>query len=76
MGGSLSQRRKAVIVGGSVAGLFLGNMLHRRGWDVGIYERVPDDLASRGAGIARHVEMVPIMAAAGVAEARSSGTRP
>jgi 2-polyprenyl-6-methoxyphenol hydroxylase-like FAD-dependent oxidoreductase len=67
MGGSLSQRRKAVI-GGSVAGLFLGNMLHRRGWDVGIYERVPDDLASRGAGIARHVEMVPIMAAAGVAE--------
>jgi|JI10StandDraft_1071094.scaffolds.fasta_scaffold146994_2 2-polyprenyl-6-methoxyphenol hydroxylase-like FAD-dependent oxidoreductase len=68
MGGSLSQRRKAVIVGGSVAGLFLGNMLHRRGWDVGIYERVPDDLASRGAGIARHVEMVPIMAAAGVAE--------
>lgn len=68
MGGAGPHGRKAVIVGGSVAGLFVGNMLLRQGWDVTICERVPDDLASRGAGIARHAEMVPIMAAAGVAE--------
>lgn len=68
MGGLLPERRKAVIVGGSVAGLFIGNMLHRAGWDVSIHERVGDDLASRGAGIARHAEMEPIMAAAGVTE--------
>lgn len=68
MGTPAPARRKAIIVGGSVAGLFVGNMLHRAGWDVAIYERVPDDLASRGAGIARHAEMEPIMAAAGVTE--------
>ncbi|MGE0717980.1 MAG: FAD-dependent monooxygenase [Alphaproteobacteria bacterium] len=68
MGGPLPGRRKAVIVGGSVAGLFIGNMLHRAGWDVAVCERVPDDLASRGAGIARHAELEPIMAAAGVTE--------
>ena len=71
--GTPQARRTAVIVGGSVAGLFAGNMLHRAGWDVAIAERVPDDLASRGAGIARHVEMEPIMAAAGVREAGPLG---
>ena len=28
-------RRKAVIIGGSMGGLFIGNMLVRRGWLVG-----------------------------------------
>ena len=56
---------RAVVIGGSVGGLFIANMLIRRGWDVDIFERVGGELASRGAGIARHHEMIAIMAAAG-----------
>jgi 2-polyprenyl-6-methoxyphenol hydroxylase-like FAD-dependent oxidoreductase len=59
------KRRRAVVIGGSVGGLFIANMLIRRGWDVDIFERVGGELASRGAGIARHHEMIAIMAAAG-----------
>jgi 2-polyprenyl-6-methoxyphenol hydroxylase-like FAD-dependent oxidoreductase len=62
----LGKPRRAVVIGGSVGGLFVANMLIRRGWDVDIFERVGGELASRGAGIARHHEMVAIMAAAGV----------
>jgi len=57
---------RLVIVGGSVGGLFLGNILMRGGWHVDIFERVTEELASRGAGIAEHAAMVPIMAAAGI----------
>jgi 2-polyprenyl-6-methoxyphenol hydroxylase-like FAD-dependent oxidoreductase len=48
-------------------------MLVRAGWHVEIFEKVRDSLASRGAGIARHPEMAPIMEAAGVAADRFSG---
>lgn len=46
--------RRAVIVGGSVGGLFCGLHLLRRGWDVTIHERVPVELSGRGAGIVTH----------------------
>ena len=68
-----SAPRKAIVIGGSVGGLLIGNMLVRSGWRVDIFERVRDDLASRGAGIARHPEMAPIMRAAGVAHDDLSG---
>ncbi|SVB18399.1 uncharacterized protein METZ01_LOCUS171253, partial [marine metagenome] len=35
---------RAVIVGGSVAGVFAGNMLVQRGWQVDILERAVDAL--------------------------------
>ena len=41
-------RGKAIVVGGSVGGLFAGNFLFRQGWDVDIYERASEGLASRG----------------------------
>jgi 2-polyprenyl-6-methoxyphenol hydroxylase-like FAD-dependent oxidoreductase len=50
----LPGQRKAVIAGGSVGGLFVGNMLMRQGWAVEIFERVAGGLESRGAGIAGH----------------------
>ena len=43
--------RRAIIVGGSMSGLFAGLMLRRRGIEVDIYERVESELAGRGAGI-------------------------
>ena len=41
------KRRRAVIVGGSIGGLFAGNMLVQQGWKVDILERAKDDLSSR-----------------------------
>jgi 2-polyprenyl-6-methoxyphenol hydroxylase-like FAD-dependent oxidoreductase len=43
--------RRALIVGGSMSGLFAGLMLRRQGFAVDIYERVEGELAGRGAGI-------------------------
>jgi 2-polyprenyl-6-methoxyphenol hydroxylase-like FAD-dependent oxidoreductase len=57
---------KAVIVGGSVGGLFATNMLRARGWDVQVCERVSSTLESRGAGIAGHAELTRLMRQAGV----------
>ena len=32
------RRRRVLIVGGSLAGLIAGNLLHRTGWDVDIFK--------------------------------------
>jgi len=60
-----ASRPSCIVIGGSVGGLFIGNMLHRMGWQVDIHERVAEGLASRGTGIARHPELDTILAAAG-----------
>lgn len=49
--------RRAVIIGGSLGGLFAANLLRMIGWEVEVLERVADDLAARGTGIATHDEM-------------------
>lgn len=56
----------AIIVGGSMAGLFCGMLLRAAGWDVHVYERAGEELASRGAGIATHDELYTALAAAGI----------
>ena len=63
-----SNKRRAIVVGGSLGGLFAANMLLRKGWDVEVFERVPDELAGRGAGIVTHPELFEAMAAAGIPE--------
>jgi monoamine oxidase len=40
-----SNKRRALIIGGSLGGLFAGNLLHGIGWDVEIFERSARDLA-------------------------------
>lgn len=64
----MGSKPRAIIIGGSVGGLFIGNMLIRCGWQVDIFERVAEGLASRGTGIARHPELDVILAAAGAEE--------
>lgn len=59
-------KSRAIVVGGSLGGLFAANMLLRKGWDVEVFERVPDELAGRGAGIVTHPELFEAMAAAGI----------
>src|SRR5579863_8703351 len=45
-----SQERRAIVVGGSISGLFVGAFLRRIGWQVDIYERSSIELIGRGVG--------------------------
>jgi 2-polyprenyl-6-methoxyphenol hydroxylase-like FAD-dependent oxidoreductase len=58
---------RALVIGGSLAGLFAGLLLHRGGFDVDIYERVHGALAGRGAGIVTHAMLEETLDAAGIA---------
>src|SRR4051812_5112249 len=57
---------KALVIGGSLGGLFAANLLRDLGWEVDVYERVADDLAARGAGIGTHTELVDVLARLGI----------
>jgi 2-polyprenyl-6-methoxyphenol hydroxylase-like FAD-dependent oxidoreductase len=57
---------RAVVIGGSLAGLFAGLLLRRR-FAVDIYERADAELSGRGAGIATHALLWEALDAAGIA---------
>jgi len=59
-------RRKAVVIGGSMAGLFVALLLRRAGWHVDVYERIGVELAGRGAGIVTHSELFEVLGKAGI----------
>lgn len=61
------KQRRALVIGGSLGGLFAANMLRTIGWDVSVFERVDDDLSARGAGIATHAELFDVMRQVGAA---------
>ena len=57
-----SHERRAIVIGGSIAGLFVGAFLRRIGWRVDIYERSSIGLIGRGVGIfATHLELLEVM---------------
>lgn len=58
--------KRALIIGGSLAGLFAANLLRKHGWQISIYERTQGDLASRGAGIGTYSQLFDIMASLGI----------
>ena len=47
----MSGEARALVIGGSVGGLFAAHMLRSIGWEVVVFERSGDDLVRRGAGI-------------------------
>jgi len=69
----MNQARKAIVVGGSLGGLFAANLLLRDGWNVHVYEREGLDMASRGAGIVTHPELMQALAQAGAVVDESLG---
>jgi 2-polyprenyl-6-methoxyphenol hydroxylase-like FAD-dependent oxidoreductase len=64
---------RAIIAGGSIAGLFAGLFLRRAGWETKIFERSPRGLEGRGAGIVTHGELHAAMADCGVVDIPSLG---
>jgi 2-polyprenyl-6-methoxyphenol hydroxylase-like FAD-dependent oxidoreductase len=65
-------RGKVAVIGGSIAGLLAGNIFHRMGWDVHVYERIAEDLEGRGAGITILPGLIEGFRAAGVDESEQS----
>jgi 2-polyprenyl-6-methoxyphenol hydroxylase-like FAD-dependent oxidoreductase len=63
-------RKRAVVIGGSMSGLFTAAFLRQIGWDVDVYERSPVELVGRGAGITTHPELLEALedSGAGVRE--------
>ncbi|MEY9885082.1 FAD-dependent monooxygenase [Bradyrhizobium sp. USDA 329] len=57
---------RALVIGGSMAGLFAALLLRREGWSVDIYERIGAELAGRGAGIVTHRELFDVLGRAGI----------
>jgi 2-polyprenyl-6-methoxyphenol hydroxylase-like FAD-dependent oxidoreductase len=58
-------KRRAIIIGGSMSGLFSAAFLRRIGWDVDVYERSPVELVGRGAGITTHPELLQALQRSG-----------
>jgi 2-polyprenyl-6-methoxyphenol hydroxylase-like FAD-dependent oxidoreductase len=64
---------RAIVIGGSLGGLFAGCLLHKAGWDVTVYERALGDLAGRGAGLGVSREFLEMMRRVGAKFDESSG---
>jgi len=64
-----SRGRRAVVIGGSMSGLFAAAFLRKVGWEVDVYERSPIELVGRGAGITTHPELMEAL------ELSGAGTR-
>lgn len=68
-----ASKRRAIIIGGSMAGLTAALHLQRRGWEVAVYERATTPLSGRGAGIMTHPELRAGVAALGLDASRDFG---
>jgi 2-polyprenyl-6-methoxyphenol hydroxylase-like FAD-dependent oxidoreductase len=68
-----SATRRALVIGGSMSGLFSALYLRQRGWQVEVFERSPVALTGRGAGIMTHPEMRQALAELGLDTSRDFG---
>ena len=62
-----SMNKRAIVIGGSLAGLCSGTLLRSIGWQVDIYERSTRDLDSRGGGVVLQADVVTALKKAGIA---------
>ncbi len=64
---------RALIIGGSLGGLFAANLLARQGWEVDVFEHSGSDLVGRGAGIITHPDLFDALSRIGVGIDESFG---
>jgi 2-polyprenyl-6-methoxyphenol hydroxylase-like FAD-dependent oxidoreductase len=57
---------RALIIGGSLGGLFAAHMLRAAGWQADVFERSTEDLAGRGAGLGTHEALVHMLRRIGI----------
>ncbi len=65
--------RRALVIGGSVGGLFAANLLRQSGWDVTVFERASGHLGDRGTGIGTREELFAVMRRIGVPAGATTG---
>src|SRR5258708_26253405 len=58
--------RRALVIGGSLGGLFAAHLLRSEGWDARVFERNPEDLTGRGAGLSTHPQLLDILQRIGI----------
>ncbi len=68
------EQGRAIVIGGSMSGLFAGLMLRAAGWQVDVYEKVEGLLSGRGAGIVAQPEILEALSALGL-DTRHLGVR-
>jgi 2-polyprenyl-6-methoxyphenol hydroxylase-like FAD-dependent oxidoreductase len=68
-------KRRALVIGGSVGGLFAANLLRRAGWDAVVFERVAEGLSSRGAGLGTHPQLSDVLRRIGIVFDDTMGVR-
>ncbi|HEX3971550.1 MAG TPA: FAD-dependent monooxygenase, partial [Stellaceae bacterium] len=66
-------QQRALIVGGSVGGLFAAHLLRAHGWDVTVFERSGSALADRGASIGTRTELYDVLGSVGISLDPSAG---
>lgn len=64
---------RAIVIGGSIGGLFTAHYLRKLGIETEVYERVGEELAGRGAGIMTHPELMDALSGIGIDPGESVG---
>jgi len=59
--------RRALVIGGSLGGLFAAHLLRRSGWHAVVFERNEDNLTGRGVGLGTHPQLITVLRRAGIA---------
>jgi 2-polyprenyl-6-methoxyphenol hydroxylase-like FAD-dependent oxidoreductase len=68
-----SVMKRATVVGGSLTGLAAGILLRKIGWEVDIFERSPQSLSDRGAGIVMQEETLELLRLCGAKDDSDAG---
>lgn len=66
MTGTTIYKPRALVIGGSLGGLFTATTLRAIGWDVDIFERSPNELDSRGGGVVLQGDVLSAFHFAGI----------
>jgi 2-polyprenyl-6-methoxyphenol hydroxylase-like FAD-dependent oxidoreductase len=67
---------RALVIGGSLGGLMVAHLLRSIGWDVAVFERNDEELASRGVGLGTHPQLIGVLKRAGIDFDESMGITP
>lgn len=70
-----NNKPRALIIGGSLGGLFAATTLRAIGWEVDVFERSPNELDSRGGGVVLQGDVLSAFHFAGVQTLGALGVR-
>lgn len=71
-----AERPRALVVGGSLAGLLAATTLRAAGWKADVFERSPQPLESRGGGLVLQPDVLEAFRFAGIPPDPFLGVRP